>query len=74
MFQGLKNLKQFIDLLEEVKTIDADKKGGPDMQQYIVLAGRLARDSHALQQDIAEIEELFGADVDEIKKRFGIEQ
>jgi hypothetical protein len=69
----LKQASKMLSLASELSALDAGgEKGVADFKEYLVLAGKLQEQVHALGKTVAEIEGLFGADMDELKKKFGI--
>lgn len=71
-FEILKQAQMYLGLAAELQSIDADQNKRPDYQDYLLLAAELSAEGAKLQGTVAKIQALFGADVLEIKKRFGL--
>jgi hypothetical protein len=72
MFELIKKSKQFIEIYELIAKLDADGNGRPDWQDYLILAGKLARLLDGVKDILAEIEELFGDNIEQVKEKLGI--
>lgn len=79
MFDTLKKAQDYMHLVEDLQKLDADGKNGPDGVQYLQIMGRLPAKMEKvqaaaddIQDDLRELERLFGADITSIKERLGI--
>lgn len=72
MFDSLKKAKQIIELLDTMQKMDADHNGRADWQDYLVLAGELAKLLDSVKAIVAKIESLFGDNIEVIKEKLGV--
>lgn len=74
IFEQVKQISAILALVGDLQKLDADGDGVADVKEAVIIGARMMTNFNALQADLAEISALLGDDIEEIKKRFGLDE
>lgn len=79
MFEEIKKIKaltalanKLADLVANIQKLDADKDGIPDSEEFKQLVPLALKQADDLKKTMAEISELLGADIGELREELGL--